>query len=37
MNNTTVIGGDDVAGQIRTLKESMDGDLLQYGFGDVTR
>ena len=36
-NNTSVIGGDDVAGQIRTLKETMDGDLLQYGFGDVTR
>jgi dihydrofolate reductase len=36
-NNTSVIGGDDVAGRIRALKEGMDGDLLQYGFGDVTR
>jgi dihydrofolate reductase len=36
-NNTSVIGGDDVAGQIRALKESMEGDLLQYGWGDVTR
>ena len=36
-NNTSVIGGDDVAGQIRSLKDGMAGDLLQYGFGDVTR
>jgi dihydrofolate reductase len=36
-NNTSVISGDDVAGQIRSLKEGMDGDLLQYGWGDVTR
>lgn len=35
-NNTSVISGD-VAGQIRTLKDEMDGDLLQYGFGDVSR
>ena len=35
--NTTVISGDDVAAQIRTLKDETDGDLLQYGFGDVTR
>ena len=35
-NNTSVISGD-VAGQIRTLKDEMEGDLLQYGFGDVSR
>jgi dihydrofolate reductase len=34
--NTSVIGGD-VVGQIRTLKQEMEGDLLQYGFGDVSR
>lgn len=35
--NVEVIGGDDVPGQLRALKESYGGRILQYGFGAVTR
>lgn len=35
-NNTTVIGGD-VAEQVRRLKAEEGGDILQYGFGPVSR
>ena len=35
-SNTTVVNGD-VAGQVRSLKEQTRGDILQYGFGPVSR
>jgi dihydrofolate reductase len=35
-NNTTVVSGDVVA-EVRTLKDATDGDIVQYGFGDVSR
>ncbi|HEV7168420.1 MAG TPA: dihydrofolate reductase family protein [Micrococcaceae bacterium] len=35
-NNTTVISGD-VVGQVKELKALPGGNILQYGFGDVTR
>lgn len=35
--NTEVIGGDDVVGQLRRLKDSEGGQILQYGFGPVSR
>ena len=35
-NNTTVVSGD-VAAEIGRLKAATDGDIVQYGFGDVTR
>lgn len=35
--NVEVIGGDDVVGQLRTVKQGEGGRILQYGFGPVTR
>src|SRR5690348_5617095 len=36
--NTTVLGGEDVAGRIRDLaRQPGDGSILQYGYGPVTR
>lgn len=35
--NTEVIGGEDVVEQLRRLKEGEGGQLLQYGFGAVSR
>jgi len=35
--NTEVISGDDVVEQLRRLKESEGGQILQYGFGPVSR
>ena len=35
-NNTRVIAGD-VAGEVARLKETLEGDIVQYGFGVVTR
>lgn len=35
-NNTTVVNGDVVA-EIRQLKDRTEGDIVQYGFGDVSR
>lgn len=34
--NSTVVSGD-VAGQVRAIKDRTEKDILQYGFGDVTR
>jgi dihydrofolate reductase len=36
-NNTTVLTGDDVIDQIRDLKAKPGRDILQYGYGPVTR
>jgi dihydrofolate reductase len=36
-SNTSVISGDDVVEQIRKVKAATDKDILQYGFGSVTR
>jgi dihydrofolate reductase len=35
-NNTTVIGAD-LVGEIARRKETSDGDIVQYGFGEVSR
>jgi dihydrofolate reductase len=35
-NNTEVVAGD-VVGRIRALKDEQGGDIVQYGFGDVSR
>ncbi|TCO62701.1 dihydrofolate reductase family protein [Actinocrispum wychmicini] len=35
--NTSVINGDDVVEQIRRIKADTERDILQYGFGSVTR
>jgi dihydrofolate reductase len=35
--NTTVLGGDDVVDQIRKVRAETDRNILQYGFGSVTR
>lgn len=35
-NNTTVVSGDVVA-EIAGIKDATEGDIVQYGFGDVTR
>jgi dihydrofolate reductase len=35
--NTSVISGDDVVEQIRRVKDDTERDILQYGFGSVTR
>ena len=35
-NNTTVVSGDVVA-EIAGIKDATEGDVVQYGFGDVTR